>query len=88
MQLISTMATPLLVYGATAVFECIDPTTDLAVTGVTVTDPVLAGVNLTVNQNTAPPPAVAPLFVPLPANAFDAPPAQTEEDDGQASATG
>ena len=46
MQLISTMATPLLVYGATAVFECIDPTTDAQVTGVTVTDPVLAGVNL------------------------------------------
>lgn len=50
MQLISTMGQPLLVFGATAVFECIDPATDAAVTGVTITDPVIAGTNLLGDQ--------------------------------------
>lgn len=68
-QLISTMATPLLVYQATAVFEAIDPVTGAAVTGVTITNPVLAGINLSIpadtsGENTIPP--VAPQFVPVP----------------------
>jgi hypothetical protein len=45
-QLISTMATPLLVGNATVVFEAIDPATGAAVSGVAITDPVLSGVNL------------------------------------------
>jgi len=68
MQQISTMATPLLVYGAQIIFECIDPTTGAAVTGVTITNPVVSGVNLSTEQAPAPaiPPA-SPLWVPLPA---------------------
>jgi hypothetical protein len=45
-QLISTMATPLIVGNATVVFEAIDPATGAAVSGVEITDPVLSGVNL------------------------------------------
>lgn len=46
MQLISTLGQPLLVFGATAVFEAIDPVTDAEVSGVTITNPVIAGTNL------------------------------------------
>jgi hypothetical protein len=67
MQLISTMGQPLLVFGAKAVFECIDPATDLNVTGVTVTDPVVAGVNLSDDGSAAPPVPVGPfMLVPGP----------------------
>jgi hypothetical protein len=67
MQLISTMATPLLVFGARAVFECIDATTDAAVTGVTITDPVISGVNLSADPNAVQPPVAGPfMLVPGP----------------------
>lgn len=66
MQLISTMGQPLLVYGATAVFEAIDPSTDLPVTGVTVTDPVIAGVNLTLTQDATAGPVGPYMLVPGP----------------------
>lgn len=53
-QLISTMAQPLMVYNCTMVFEAIDPTTGATVSGVTITNPVIAGVNLsTVNEDTS-----------------------------------
>ncbi len=67
-QLISTMGTPLLTYNAVAVFEAIDPTDGGTVTGVTVTNPVVAGVNLTQQQSggEAPVDNVPPAFVPLP----------------------
>jgi hypothetical protein len=65
MQLISTMGQPLLVYGATAVFEAIDATTDQPVTGVTITDPVISGVNL--SGQDVPQPVVGPfMLVPGP----------------------
>jgi len=49
------------------VFECIDPATDLNVTGVTVTDPVVAGVNLSDDGSAAPPVPVGPfMLVPGP----------------------
>jgi hypothetical protein len=68
MQLISTMATPLLVYGATAVFECIDASTDLPVTGVKIINPVIAGVNLSGDANAAPAVPAGPfMLVPGPA---------------------
>lgn len=69
MQLISTMATPLLVFGATAVFEAIDPATDLPVTGVTVTDPVISGVNLSgPSDQDAPASTAIPLLTPVDIN--------------------
>lgn len=67
MQLISTMGQPLLVFGARCVFECIDATTDAAVTGVTVTDPVIAGTNLSADPNAVQPPTAGPfMLVPGP----------------------
>ena len=45
-QVISTMATPLLVFNATAVFEAIDPADGSTVSGVVITNPVVSGVNL------------------------------------------
>ena len=45
-QQIATMAQPLLIFGYLIVFEAIDPDTGAAVTGVTVTDPNLSGINL------------------------------------------
>ena len=68
MQLISTLGQPLLVFGATAVFEAIDPVTDAEVTGVTITDPVIAGVNLSADPSSVQA-DVAPLWVPLPLEA-------------------
>lgn len=66
MQLISTMGQPLLVFGATAVFEAIDATTDAAVTGVTITDPVISGVNLSSEEVPAAGMSVDPLWIPIP----------------------
>ena len=65
-QLISTMGTPLLTYNALAVFEAIDPTDGSTVTGVTVTNPVVAGVNLSgtgAEPDTGP--DYSPLFEPI-----------------------
>jgi hypothetical protein len=64
-QLISTMSTPLLVFNALAVFEAVDPVTGAPITGVTVTNPVVAGVNL--SGTTADNPPVGPfMLVPGP----------------------
>lgn len=45
-QIISTMATPLLVYGYQIKFEAIDATSGATVSGVKITDPNLSGINL------------------------------------------
>jgi hypothetical protein len=66
-QLISTMATPLMVYECTMVFEAIDPATGAAVTGVTITNPVVAGVNLSVVDEPGSGAPVGPyMYVPGP----------------------
>lgn len=57
-QLISTMATPLMVYGCQMVFEAIDPVTGAAVTGVKIINPVVAGINL--SSDTGEPPKAQP----------------------------
>jgi hypothetical protein len=67
-QRISTMAQPLLVYGYRIVFEAIDPATGATVSGVTITDPNLSGINLSspaedTAQTTA---VVKPLWLPEP----------------------
>jgi hypothetical protein len=66
-QLISTMATPLLVYGYTIQYEAIDATTGDAVDGVEITDPNLTGVNLSQNDTGATELAdETPLFLTIP----------------------
>ena len=76
------MATPLLVYGATAVFECIDPSTDLAVTGVTITDPVISGVNLSSTTSAITTTAdVTPLWVPIPTGDLNDPATEDTADE-------
>ena len=72
MQLISTMATPLLVFGARAVFEAIDPVTGAPVAGVKLTNPVLAGINLSDNTPQLPPSTVEPLWLPIPTDQVNA----------------
>lgn len=68
-DLISTFPALPLPYASTIVFEARDPTSGDIVTGVTITDPVLYGLNLTPGVDTtvnATP--VTPLWVPVPTN--------------------
>ena len=66
-QLISTMATPLLVYNYTMVFEAIDPATGSVVSGVKITNPVVSGINLSAApEESSPQEEVAPLWLPEP----------------------
>ena len=53
-QLISTMATPLLVFGYTIMYEAIDPATGAAVSGVKITNPNLTGINLSGDTSNTP----------------------------------
>lgn len=64
LQLISTMATPLMVYECTMVFEAIDPATGAQVSGVSITNPVVSGVNLS-GEDTPAPTTLPALFVPV-----------------------
>jgi len=66
MQLQSTMASLPLIYNYTAVFEAIDPSSGAAVTGVTVTNPSVYGIDLTAESGTgAAVPLLPSLFVPV-----------------------
>lgn len=72
MPLIATMpALPLVAY-CTVEWVAIDASTGNDVSGVTITNPTLYGVDLSghVGQ-TSEPPSAEPLWVPLPANLFD-----------------
>jgi len=63
-QRLSTMSTPLLVYGYTIKYEAISATTGATVSGVKVTNPNLTGINLSVD--TPPPPVPGPFqLLPL-----------------------
>ena len=64
-QLISTMAQPLMVYGGKFIFEAIDPDTGATVSGVKITNPVVAGVNLSSDSSQTDTQDYAPLFIPL-----------------------
>lgn len=64
-QLISTMAQPLMVYQGRMVFEAIDPSTGAAVSGVEITNPVVAGVNLNSDAATDQVKDYSPIFVPI-----------------------
>ena len=65
-QLISTMAQPLMVYGGKFIFEAIDPDTGATVSGVKITNPVVAGVNLSSDGSTDQGPVGPYLYVPGP----------------------
>ena len=67
-QVISTMATPLMVFGGRMVFEAINPTTGATVSGVKITNPVVAGVNLSSDgtDTTSSLPPETPLWLPEP----------------------
>lgn len=67
MQLQSTFPAMPLPYEAQVVWEARDPTTGDLVDGVTITDPVLYGLNLNPPEQTAPvKPAATPLWLPEP----------------------
>lgn len=60
------MATPLMVFGARMVFEAIDPATGATVSGVKITNPVVAGVNLSGGTEDENPPVGPFMYVPGP----------------------
>jgi len=77
-QLISTFPALPLTYQCTVVWEAWAPDGSAQVTGVTITDPVLYGLNLTPGgepSSTIEP--VAPLFVPLPLSDLNPPDEET-----------
>ena len=61
----STMASLPLIYGYTAVFEAIDKTTGATVSGVTITDPSIYGIDLSGTPDGTGPAVLPSLFVPL-----------------------